>query len=400
MTASKNWYCSLPWTGFSNDPDGKVRPCCIYKGHISDDNGNPYYVQNVSVKEIFKSTYMKNLRQQFRNGEKPSGCETCIRDESNNFRSKRETYLSFLSNQLEIFDTEPELPVEYQMIISNACNLKCRSCTPSHSNLWQAEHKILFGNTGYQTPHGQAGNYDSVLWKDRKEWMSSVKRLEIVGGEPFYIRQWKELWTEMIELGYSKNVDMDMSTNCNIFDIESLEMIIKDFKRIGIGLSIDGLGKVYNYLRHPGKWDQVQENILSYYNLTKKHKKNFNISYTHTIGWINAWYLPEFHEWTRLNTPGVYIWHNVIHFPEHMALYMIPDNIKELIIKKWQNYNWSNYENDISGLINFMNSKSLSDKILRENYSKFKINDEFRQENLLDILPAEFKNIINVYLIN
>ncbi len=400
MTASKKWYCSLPWTGFSNDPDGKVRPCCIYKGHITDDTGNPYYVQNFSVKEIFNSNYMKNLREQFRNGERPAGCETCIRDEENSFRSKRETYLSFLNNKLEIFDTEPNLPVEYQMIISNACNLKCRSCTPSHSNLWQAEHKILFGNSGYQTPHGQAGNYDSVLWKDRQEWMSSVKRLEIVGGEPFYIKQWKELWSEMIEAGYSSNIDMDMSTNCNIFDRDSLEMIIKGFKRVGIGLSIDGLDEVYNYLRHPGKWDQVKENILSYYDLTKKYKNNFNISYTHTIGWVNSWYLPEFHQWVRDNTPSVYIWNNVIHYPEHMTLYMMPSEIKQMIIKKWQNYDWLDYENEINGLINFMNSKQPTDNDIKESYSKFLIHDKYRNENLLDIIPIEYKEIIQNFLIN
>ena len=77
------WMCSLPWTGFSNDPDGRVRPCCIYKDYITDDNGDPFYVQTTSVKEIFSSKYMRDLRQQFRNGIKPSGCGTCVKDESN-----------------------------------------------------------------------------------------------------------------------------------------------------------------------------------------------------------------------------------------------------------------------------------------------------------------------------
>ncbi len=394
----KNWYCSLPWTGFSNDPDGKVRPCCIYKGHITDEQGNPYYVQTTSVKDIFSSKYMKSLRQQFRNGEKPAGCETCIKDEEHNFKSKRATYLEFLTEKDKIFKSEPIFPTEYQMILSNACNLKCRSCTPSHSNLWQAEHKILFGNSGYNTPHGQAGNQESVLWKDRNEWISSVRRLEIVGGEPFYIKQWKELWKEMIDNGYSKNIDMDMSTNCNIYDQECLEMIIKGFKRVGIGLSIDGLDEVYDYLRHPGKWKNVKENIISYYNLTRSHNKNFNISYTHTVSWVNAWYLPEFHQWVRDNTPGVYVWNNVVHYPSHMSLYMLPADIKIKIIEKWKKFNWLEYTDSINGLINFMNSEQPSDETIREKYSKFKIHDNFRNESIADVIPEVFKDQFKKYL--
>lgn len=395
---SHSWLCSLPWTGFSNDPDGKVRPCCIFNGHITDENGEPFYVQTTSVKDIFQSKYMKDLRKEFLNGNQPTGCATCIKDESNNFTSKRQTYISFLKNDLSLFDSEPELPVEYQMIISNACNLKCRSCTPSHSNLWQAEHKILFGNTGYSMPYGQSGNNQSVLWKDRHEWMSNIKRLEIVGGEPFYINQWKEIWQEMINLGYSKNIDMDMSTNCNIFDIEALDLIIPNFNRVGIGLSIDGLDGVYEYLRHPGKWEIVKKNILSYFNLVRKNKGNFDISYTHTIGWVNAWYLSDFHTWTRHHTPGVRIWNNIIHWPRHMSLVSLPLNIKDLIKDKWNSFDWDDYKSDIDGIINFMYSETIDDVELYELYKNFKIYDNVRNENILDILPNDFSSLKNILL--
>lgn len=402
-----SWLCSLPWTGFSNDPDGKVRPCCIYKGHITDESGNAYYVQTTSVKDIFKSKYMRDLRQQFLSGDKPAGCETCIRDEFNNFKSKRQRYMEFLKGNLTLFESEPELPVEYQMILSNACNLKCRSCTPSHSNLWQAEHKILFGDSGYSMPHGQSGNNESVLWKDRHEWMSYVKRLEIVGGEPFYIKQWKDLWKEMIDLGYSKNIVIDMSTNCNIFDRESLDLITANFKRVGIGLSIDGLGSVYDYLRYPGKWETVEKNILEYYRffqsskiyrLLRFSKKDSAISYTHTIGWINAWYLPEFHRWCRKNTPGVRIWNNIIHYPDHMSLWMLPKSAKNIILEKWNSFDWGEYSNDINGLTKFMQSVDPDEDTIRRAYLKFKPNDLHRNESIRSVIAPELLNIISEYI--
>lgn len=384
------WLCSLPWTGFSNDPDGKVRPCCIYKGHITDDTGKAYYLQTTAVKEIFSSKYMQDLRQQFRNGEKPAGCETCIKDEVNGVYSKRQSY----SNYKKDYAAEPGLPVEYQMILSNACNLKCRSCTPSHSNSWQAEHKILFGNTGYSMPHGQSGHQKSALWEQRKEWMSNLERLEIVGGEPFYIKQWQDLWRELVELGYSKKIDMDMSTNCTIYGGDILRTLIPNFKRVGIGLSIDGLGDVYNYLRHPGDWKEVEQNIIKYKQLSEEFPNNLGFSYSHTIGWINAWYLPEFHSWVSKTTPNFKIWNNIIHWPRHMSIVMLPKSAKEKIEAKWRAVNWGEYKSNISGIINFMNSEQPSDEEIASEYKKFNIHDKHRNENLLDVVAPEIKEDI------
>lgn len=378
-------FCSLPWNGFSNDPDGRVRPCCIFKGYITDDNNQPFYVQTHTVKEIFSSSYMKNLRNEFRLGKMPAGCETCIKDESNGYKSKRLTYLEGRLGKSVDYDTEPELPVEYQMILSNACNLKCRSCTPSHSSLWQAEHKIIWGNTGYEMVHGQSGENKSVLWETRDEWMSYVKRLEIVGGEPFYINRWQVLWHELISKGLSKEIYMDMSTNATIYSGETIKLLADNFKAIGIGLSIDGIGKVYNYLRHPAQWDEVKENLIKYHEI-----KNVGFSYSHTIGWINAWYLPEFYKWSKEYTPNFRIWNNIIHWPKHMSITMIPQEIKKMIVEKWQSYDWNKYSGDIDAIIKFMLSETPSDEEICTEYKKFLINDKIRNENILDIIPPEF----------
>jgi sulfatase maturation enzyme AslB (radical SAM superfamily) len=381
----ETWSCSLPWTGFSNDPDGKVRPCCIFKGHISDDTGSPYYVQTTSVKDIFSSQYMKNLRNQFRVGDKPAGCETCIKDESNGVRSKRMTSSMFFDR----YEDEPALPTEYQMILSNACNLKCRSCTPSHSSSWQAEHKVMFGHTGYTMAHSQPASQNSLLWIQRKEWMSHLHRLEIVGGEPFYISQWQQLWNDLIVTGKSKTVDMDMSTNGSIYGGDVLKNILPHFRRIGIGLSIDGIGKTYEYLRHPGNWNEVSKNILKYNSLSKEFSKNLSFSYSHTISWINAFDLPEFYKWVNINTPTFQIWNNLVHWPRHMSIIMLPKLAKEKIQKKWNSADWGTVKPSIDGIINFMNSEQPTDQEITEQYKKFLITDRFRNENILNVIPLE-----------
>ena len=392
MSQSK-WYCKLPWTGFSNDPDGKVRPCCVYKGYIVDELGKEMYVQTHSVKEIFSSKYMKDLRAEFRSGAKPQGCSTCMINEANGYTSKRNIYSGAMD-----YDSEPDVPVEYQMILSNACNLKCRSCSPSHSSLWQAEHKVLWGHTGFKMPHGQSGENDSVLWSKRDEWMSSLKRLEIVGGEPFYIKRWRILWEELISQGLSKDIQMDMSSNATLFEGAVVENLIANFKGIGLGLSVDGMGKVFNYLRYPGVWAEVKDNMLKYHEIKQRSPESFIVSVSHTIGWVNAWELPEFHTFIKTETPAFVIWNNIIHSPEHMAIWCIPARLKQRIQAKWQAYDWGKYKDDIEGIITYMNSRQPTNDELHKHYTVFATHDKLRGENLLDILPAEIVEEIVPYV--
>ena len=51
--------CLIPWTGFSNNPNGTVRPCCLYGENIKNESGEEMYVQQNTLKEIFGSKYMK-----------------------------------------------------------------------------------------------------------------------------------------------------------------------------------------------------------------------------------------------------------------------------------------------------------------------------------------------------
>lgn len=387
-TRSK-WYCALPWTGFSNDPDGRVRPCCIYKGYIKDQQGQDMYVQTHTVKEIFSGTYMQDLRGQFRNGHRPAGCRVCERDESNGYTSKRMNYLKY-SSDLD-FDSEPDYPVEYQMILSNACNLKCRSCSPSHSSTWQEERTKVMGHTGYPMPHGQSGNGDSVLWKDRNNWMRHVKRLEIVGGEPFYVKKWQILWNELIEQGLSQEITVCMSSNGTIYAEDILRRLNDNFKYVSVALSIDGIGPMYEYLRHPAQWNEVSKNLLDY------HRTGMNFSYSHTIGWLNAYHVPDFHTWARDNTPRFPIWNNIIHSPQHMSIVSIPTEAKDVIESRWRSYDWGPYAKDLQGILNFMRSEQPTDDEIRVGYQEFARYDRVRGENVLDVIPEQILPYVRKY---
>ena len=378
MTCPSN-LCSIPWTGFSNEPDGRAQPCCLYKGYI--DN---MYVQTSTPDEILHSAFMKDLREQFRRNERPEGCSTCWADEDNGYQSKRQIYNTNIRKDTIDWEQEPGSVSELQLIINNSCNLKCRSCTPSHSTQWQNEIKILTGDTGYPMPLGQSGDELGKLWTERHQWYTDLTRLEIVGGEPFYVKQWHIILNELIDLGYSKRIDLTLSTNCTLFFPELLERISTNFKSVSIGLSIDGIGSTYEYLRHPGIWSETYNNMKKYY----EYADQISVQINFTISWLNALEAPDLHELIKTEFPKFKIWNNIVHSPQHMAIWACPNDLKVKIVDKWNNYNWDDYKDTMKGILNFMKSKEISQENLANNLKIFAQTDQHRKEDLFKSIPV------------
>ena len=395
--------CTIPWVGFSNDPDGSVRPCCISREHVTKPDGTNYYTQLDNVKDIFHSDYMNNLRNEFLEGNKPKNCSVCWEDEDNGYTSKRENYNKIIKDYLgdwadaENLVKEPlsEYPIDFQVILTNACNLKCRSCGSSHSTEWYKELKTMpledivgIDNHLYELPHGQAGGAKSEFITSMEEWLPYAKRIEIVGGEPFYTKNWENAWEVMIEKDLAKNITLNMSSNGTIFNEKLLRRIADNFKQVGIGLSIDGLGPTFEYLRKNAKWDLVEDNLLNFYSLYQEYsfKNNLFFNYTYTLSWINAYELPEFHDWIQKNTPEFKLWINIIHGPEHMCIYSLPEETKHRIKQKWNTHDWGEYQKDIDGILNYMFSISPSKEQLKELYTRFTLLDKYRKESTFGIV--------------
>lgn len=378
--------CVWPWRGLSNDPDGKVRPCCISRDVVTDANGSPYQVQTTPIKEIFNSQYMADLRSSFLAGELPSGCSTCWKDESNGYKSKRLKFNERYSvtDHIDSFGPIREMDV----IISNACNLKCRSCTPSHSNSWVQEAVDLQGYPGVRVMfrHGLPGRNGSVFWDNRSEWLDDIEVLSIVGGEPFHIRKWQVIWEELIASGRSQKIFLKLSSNVTLMDEPLIRHLIANFKRVAIGLSVDGLGDQFEYLRHPGKWDVVADHLTRYQVLDAEFS-NFTASFTHTISWLNLLYIPGFHQYVRESLNGLWIFNNLVHYPDTMAITSLPKGPSQEIAGILSSYSWGQYQQDIQAIINMLESNDGDPDTFRSHLEFLKRQDEYRGESFTQSFP-------------
>lgn len=409
-------FCSLLWTHISNEPLGHVRTCCIAKERVKDDEGKDFTLGSTSVREIFHSNYYKKIRQEIRDGEFPENCEPCWREEKNGKKSKRQIYNEYAEWRFDPIDysKEPDMPQDMQLILSTTCNLKCRSCNANYSSKWVEEAKdrhVPYWQSSAKVPMNDIEN--SKFWTHMDEWLPSIRRLEIMGGEPFYMKEFKRFIDKLINENYSQNISMTLSTNGTIADKILLQKMVSNFKNLAFSISIDGVGDRFEYLRHPGKWSEVKENLDYFYEL---HVSDYpvNMQITHTVTALNVMYLPEFHDYFHKHYPNFKIWNNIAHYPKWMTASVLPNFAKKIITQTLQEHTWTpEYKGEVEALINYMNTPmyqngSSVDEKLRAKVSEDKLKmfdqrsienkwkifksqitggDHYREENFKEVFP-------------
>jgi len=407
--------CILTHLHTSAEPIGTVRSCCIAREHIKHSDGTTYSIHNDTIDDILNSNYMKNLRQQLRNGEKPSNCSTCWEDESKGKESKRQIYNNIFLNweQMKVdWDSEPKNLVDLQMSIGNVCNLKCRTCAPSHSSKWVKEIKDReTENWSKENWQAYVGNNkesfaldssNSKVWQDIDNWSQTVRRLEIMGGEPFYTKAFKKLTNKLIANGTSNHIKMNLSTNGTMFDQKFIDLLLDNFENLGINLSIDGTGKHFDYIRHGNDWKNVESNLVKFHKMLEEQESTkalirLGISVTITISPLNFYYLRDIHQYFEDNYPLFRIWNNPVYYPQHYRISNIPNDIKTKYLDRIinpTNYglsNWSSEKyNDILSIINHAkvdcNNEQWNNFILETNRA-----DAYRKENFKETFPELYK---------
>ena len=258
----KSNVCPLPWTHLEVDVNGGASPCCLYKGSIPNVK-----VYETGLKKIQQTDFMKNLRQEFKEGKRPDGCTNCWSEEDAGKTSKRMNSLYKIKNSLKDWtpDSEPSLKfIDFKL--GNVCNLKCRICGSWSSSKW-AQEELDYGENPVARKNLKEGGWpkrNPQFFEDLKEDLKHVEYFEFTGGEPFMIKDHFKILMHCVEKGYAKNIDIHYNTNgtqlpgIEIFDLWSY------FKRVEVAFSIDDVGEQFEYQRHPANWRQVGANLVKW----------------------------------------------------------------------------------------------------------------------------------------
>jgi len=357
--------CYLPWVGLDISPQGDYKPCCKYENTISTTLDN-YLV----------SDELNNLKASFLAGEKPAGCSRCWKDEDSGLVSKRQLDWRYL-----LKESVPNL-TEFKSIslpFGNTCNLACRTCKSYASSRWLAEEKKI--NNHFPTkmfPHNKYYQ-DSKFLDKMKELCKNIELLEIPGGEPFItgVEEQLEFLDHLIEHN-ANNIVLHYLTNATTMPDERFWDKWKHFKKVEIQLSIDGIGKVYEYTRWPGDWHETYANIKEY----QKHwKDNIQLSISHTVSIFNVFYLDEFIEWCKgEGLPNPYL--GLVSRPDQYSITTLSKDTKDYLSKHLNTTN----------VVQYMNANDHS-FLLDKTLNYVTMIDEHRKQKFSEYMP-EFYNIL------
>ena len=437
-------FCAVPWNHVSTNANGTVRMCCqminnqgydseeAYGTVFKDDGTALTTTDNIS--EHRNSTAWKKLRKEMLSGHRSEICKLCWDEEDNGIGSRRtwtnqafnQTFDNAILNTSEDGSINHEdFPIEHwDLRFGNKCNLACRSCGPTDSNLWYKDWekftgKNTFFNRGIGDVTIETDDKGSAFVKDSPfEWfdktdlvsnikneISNIKRFYFTGGEPTINHTHRELLQYTIDNGYAKDLILDYNTNMAGVPGAIFKQW-KEFKEVNLGMSIDGIYEHFEYIRYPGKWNTAYKNMKR---IDNSEFTNLKASVTMTVSIMNVLHLLDMQWWMReqnWNTINSNIIVHNLYGPDYLNTQNIPKSMKSYINnryrkfyvdirKKWPDDNaWiSLTETRLEAVLTHMNSVEDDPSQWKTFFASGNKLDEIRKENWKESLEDIYKMV-------
>ena len=399
MNIPHDKFCVLPWVSLEASPIGTVRPCCLADDEILDDNGEKFNLATASFAGIQNSKNMRDLRQQFLNGQQPQTCRKCFREERAGRTSKRMHTLDRLKHMLpdESWTADSRPLMFLDLKLGNICNLKCRICGSWSSSTFAAEELNYVKVDEKKTNHhyqmlrqGAWPRENQQFWSEIASISDQIQYIEFTGSEPFMIQEHFDMLQGLVDRGLAGNIEIHYNTNGTQWP-EHAEAIWSHFKIVEIAFSIDDVGARFEYQRSNAIWTEVIDNIAKFRELRSRNR-NIRLQICCTINVFNVYYLEEVANW--IVQQGMdYIYWNMMHDVYFFSISSLPEPAKQAITQRLQSASVpAKIKEEFARIIDFMNGGvSLDGFHLRREIANL---DRRREQNLVLVEP-EFAQLIN-----
>ena len=377
MKKPKN-FCDAPFTLFTMDANLSASPCPALGGSTWNFNGQ-------KLKKIWNSETLENFRTHMLNNGKHEVCNRCWSEESIGYESER-LKINKLNRSL---DNYKKGPVQLALKISNICNLRCRSCNGADSVTLSVEGKkyaeVAEWKNNFYIKETTRKEFTNEQIDEIVAWSGNLERLEIYGGEPLLDSQTFNLLGKIVDTGRANKIQINLSTNItHRISPENIE-VLKKFHHVNINLSIDGWGKRFEYLRHPGKWNEVYKNIQWFKTLDDSRVINSDILPVCTVTLMNVYYIGELADnlYNRFNLKPYYI---LSTFPRHYSIMNMPEHIGVKVAEHLDRH-------QITDLTAIKNAcvKPGKDKEWDKFWRWNNMVDDYRKEKFADVFPEYYK---------
>jgi radical SAM protein with 4Fe4S-binding SPASM domain len=312
--------CIAPWKALSVRFNGDVVPDCVYTGR----HGNIY--EN-TLSEIFQNTNFLNVQQSILKGEFPKECSQCSFKEAVNGHSRRIFFDQLFPHIPRTLDIDIRF-LEFN--ISNKCNLQCLMCSGVNSTSWiKLDQKLDNISDQFQRPLNHPDFGYKIVKPDivdklfsETQYFKNLEYVNIKGGEPYMENDNIKLLKKLISLNLHKQITLDISTNATVDNPEFEELALQFKTKWHI--SIEGVGKLYNYIRGADKysWEQFESNL-------HRFDKFDQVYFAGTVMTYNVCHLKEIFNWFEKIKKSNYqmFFSNVVVTPSYLNPVILPSNI-------------------------------------------------------------------------
>lgn len=390
-------FCIYPWVHAQFDMDGSVVTCCEVS--LSDRLDS---VDGKELSEIWNSEGYKNIRKDLLAGKLPEQCRSCFVKEQAGYESDRIKANKWFKDQfhhIDKMDNEGALPLDTfisaDIRVSNICNYRCRTCTPSASSAWAKDWIFVTGKPlpdivkrAFSSKENFLGFFEPVL--------GQLQRVYFAGGEPLLMEEHYCLLEALVESGRASEVELFYNTNLSLtgFAGKDLSKLLSNFRQVSLNLSIDGTHEKGQYIRDGLNWSEFKKN-RDYF---KDRLKNVRFYYNLTVSNLNAFYLPEIIP-SLIQELGVReedITLNPVDTPAYYGLFNFPKELKKSVIESLESYS-STFKTDLlkeqMKAIILLIKKETTDQNLKAFRQVTKRVDQIRGQDFGSLFP-EMKDLL------
>ena len=353
--------CFIPWSNFVVGPDGRASFCCEVPEILTVD-GRAGSIYRDSIDELWNADGLVEIRAAMARGEKPASCGVCWKREAAGGLSRRllingayghlggELALEQLPDEGRATDYRLERRPDWLVLeLGNVCNLKCRSCSPLFSSRIAADPVHVAWSNGAAigitpTTYGLVKDLQNAAPQKRIPWYHEVDRmvdivagggeenriLSLLGGEPFLIDHVWRLLEALVERGAAGRIHVAVATNGQQRK-EKLRELAPHFRRISASVSVDGYGKLYEYLRHGASWPKLVDTLD-----WMREIPNLDVVVLPTLQNTNA--LDIIPLLRFLDERGVTVGYNVLEWPLRLRPTNLPDGVRRVAAKRLRRY--------------------------------------------------------------
>jgi hypothetical protein len=375
---------------------GMVSPCNLTNYWLQDKEGKNFRLIDDSIDDIWFSEHRKKLIEAHDNNIQHSACQVCWNDESAGIESTRQKF----NKQLKDIATLEEQPRIMIVKPGNLCNVACRSCNADTSSAWYKDSYNLHPqNKTYKEwlkfygPHKKTYNDNQSLEKIFDKWQKNIIFWDLYGGEPLLIPLTYRILSSAIESGTAGDKSIGIHTNGTIYNSKLVD-ILKNFKKVNFGYSIDAIGNKNDYIRKNSRWEEIIKNLENYIADFSKHS-NITITVRCSPTPWNVYYLDEIYDY--FNKKNIKIsFRNIVNDRPYNDISYLPIVVKNKIIDKLLSYSTTdtNYQKSISNVIKWLKFSPRYHEKLQNAFIVFNNKlDTIRKESFKDIFP-EFDNLL------